>query len=181
MGAASALVRANFLSAMSYRLNATLGMLSFVVTLVPVFFVSRALQPFMAQTIATQGGEFFAFVLLGIVAFTVLASALTALPTAISNGIQTGTLEALLGTPQPLPVILSGLIGYDVLFATCKAAVLLAVGLLLGAHMSVSHALVAVAIMLLVMVAYLGAGAILASLILAFRTTGPLVPAILGG
>ncbi|MDQ6887073.1 MAG: ABC transporter permease [Gemmatimonadota bacterium] len=179
MRALGALFRASWLSAASYRLRMLVTLASLILAVVPIFFVARALQPLMAKSIAQQGGDFFPFVLVGIVAFTVVSASLTSLPDAITNGIQTGTLEALLGTPQRLPVLLGGLISYDIVWSAIRATLLFVIGLALGARVNWEHALLSIGILILIALGYLGFGVLAAALTIAFRTSGPLVQGVL--
>ena len=63
--AAIALTRASWRTAKSYRVSFVLSFISLMVTIIPVYFVATALQPFMASIIAEEGREYFGFVLLG--------------------------------------------------------------------------------------------------------------------
>jgi ABC-type transport system involved in cytochrome bd biosynthesis fused ATPase/permease subunit len=72
--AAGALVRASWRTAKSYRVSFVLSFVSLLVTIIPVYFVATALQPFMASVIAEQGREYFGFVLLGTALLAVVAA-----------------------------------------------------------------------------------------------------------
>ena len=50
MGRALALIRAEWVSALSYRMGFVFALLGLVATFVPVYFVSGALQPFLADS-----------------------------------------------------------------------------------------------------------------------------------
>ena len=47
-----AMLRAGWLTAVSYRVNMAASVVALLVTLVPVYFVGNALQPFMAGRIS---------------------------------------------------------------------------------------------------------------------------------
>lgn len=175
----AALLRASALTALSYRLEMVLSLGGVLVTVVPVYFAARALQPLMAPSIAGQGGEYFGFVLVGMAAFQLLVPTLVALPGAVGAGIRSGTLEAMLATPARLPALLAGLVAYDLAWAAARAAVLLAAGVALGATLAWGQALGALVILLLVVLAHLPVGVLGAALVLAFRTTGPLPKLVL--
>lgn len=187
MREAFALMRASFLSATSYRLATVLSLGSLLVTVVPLYFITNALQPTMSESIEAQGGEYFAFLLIGMIAFSFLSIAVTALPQAVGSGISTGTLEALLATPTRLPSLLLGLIGYGFVWTFVRAVVLLAAGLVLGAQVAWDRSLIAVGVLALIALAYIPFGIFAAASVLAFRTAGPLpkgvaaVSALLGG
>lgn len=179
MREALALVRASWLGATSYRLATVFSFATMLFSLVPLYFVTSALQPTMAESIESQGGEYFAFLLLGLVAATFLSVAVNSLPNAIRSGISTGTLEALLATPTPLPALLAGLTGYGLLWTTARALLMLSAALLFGARFAWGQSLLAVGVLLLIVLAYLPFGLAAAAMVLAFRTSGPLPQAVL--
>jgi ABC-2 type transport system permease protein len=179
MREALSLIRASWNTALSYRLSMLLSLVSLLVTVVPLYFVANALQPVMAHSIATQGGEYFGFLLVGMIAFSFIMTAVNAVPGVIGSGINTGTLEALLSTRAPLPAILLGLVGYNFAWTGIRALLLLAAGVVLGVHLAWGAWLSSFAILVLIVLAYLPVGLIAAALVLAFRTTGPLPSAVL--
>ena len=61
VSALAALWRASFLTATSYRLRFVQSLVGSLITVVPVFFVARAMQPMMGPTIQSEGRDFFAF------------------------------------------------------------------------------------------------------------------------
>jgi ABC-2 type transport system permease protein len=182
-----ALVRSNWQAAASYRLNMMLSLASLIVALVPVFFVARALDPHMAESIAGEGGEYFGFLLVGMIVFSFLTAAVNTLPGALRGGIGNGTFEAMLATPTSVPTLLTGMTGYGLLWTGARALLLLLGGVALGMHVAVHQLLPALLILLLILLAHVPFGLIAAAFVLAFRTPGPvpnvvlLVSALLGG
>lgn len=176
-----ALVRAGWLTALSYRVGMLLSLVALVVTVIPVYFVANALQPVMASRIAGETHQYFGFLLLGTMIIPFLNTAMGAVPGAVGGGIATGTLEALLTTPARLSAILAGLSGYAFLWTTLKAVLLLLAGWTLGAHVAWSNAFAALVILLLIILAYLPVGIASAAAVLAFRTAGPIAQGVLIG
>lgn len=174
MREALALVRASWLSAVSYRLSMVFSIAGLAAVVVPVYFVANALQPLLAEAIAGEGGQYFAFVLVGMITLNYLADAVQSLPGAIRGGVNTGTLEALLSTPASLPSLLGGLTAYDFIWTSIRAAIFLLAGWVLGAEYAWDRVLSAVGILLLIVLSYLPFGLLTAAMVLAFRTTGPL-------
>ncbi|MEO8078330.1 MAG: hypothetical protein ABI818_18530, partial [Acidobacteriota bacterium] len=175
----AALVRASWLHVLSYRLQMVFTLFALVVAVVPVYFVSNALQPMMAQSIREQGSQYFAFLIVGMVTFNFIATAVGALHSSLSSDISTGALEAVLSTPTPLPVLMLGMIGQAFTHTAFRSAVLLLAAWALGAQLVWSSALVSLAILALLVVAYTALGIFAASLVLAFKTTGPVPGGIL--
>jgi ABC-2 type transport system permease protein len=179
MREALALIRASWLSATSYRLATAMSLGGLVVSVVPIYFITGALQPVMSESIRSQGGEYFAFLLIGMIATSFIYTAVGSLHQAVSSGISTGTLEALLATPTPLPVLLCGMVGYGFAWTAVRALVLLGAAMAFGAEFAWGRSLAAVLIMSLIVCAYLPFGLLAASSALAFRTVGPMPHLIL--
>ncbi len=169
-----ALMRASYLTAASYRLALVLSFVGLMVSVVPLYFVSDALQPVVAESIASEGGQYFGFLLMGFASIYVISAATSALPGALAGSIGSGTLEALLVTRTPLPFTLLGLIAYPVAQAFARALILLLGAAVLGVPVAWASLPLAMVVMLLVLAAYLGVGLIGGSLVLVFRTSGPL-------
>ena len=173
MREAFALIRASWLAATSYRLATALSLAGLLFSVIPIYFITGALQPVMSESIRDQGGEYFAFLLLGMVVFSFVQAAVNALSQAVSSGISTGTLEALLATRTPLPALLCGMVGYGFLWTGVRALVLLAAAVAFGAHFAWGRSVAAVLILILIICAYIPFGLLAAASALAFRTVGP--------
>lgn len=182
-----ALVRSAWQVESSYRLNMALSLISLAFVVVPLYFVSNALQPLMASSIATQSREYFAFTLIGALTFALISASISALPSAIGSAIGRGTLEAFLATPTHPAVLFTGMSAYTVLWALLRGSVLLFAGVMLGVHIAWANALTAALILTLLLLSYAAVGMVGSSLLLSFRTTGPLltgtltISAFLGG
>ena len=77
MSRALAIVRANWLTALSYRLETMFSFLGLFIAVVPLYFVSHALQPMMASTIKAEAPEYFGFLIVGWVALSFVNTAVT--------------------------------------------------------------------------------------------------------
>jgi ABC-2 type transport system permease protein len=174
-----ALVRADGLTALSYRLDTVVSVGGLLMTIVPLYFVAQALQPVMARPIAGEGRQYFGFLVVGIIALLFLATSVNALPDAVRAGISRGTLEALFATPTPLIVLFAGMAGYQLLWTLARAAVLLLAAWVLGAHMAWDRGLVSFGILVLIVFAHLPFAIATAALIVAFKTPGPLSRGVL--
>lgn len=174
MRTAIALTRAAWLSAASYRFSMVVSLLGLAGTAVPLFFIAKALQPMMAASIASQGDQYFAFLVMGMVALTVVASAVNTLPAAIGSGIANGTLEAQLATPAGLPALLAGLGGYSMSWTALRGAVLVLTAALLGASFEWSRLPIGLAVLALIVLAHLPIGLAAAAGVMAFRSAGAL-------
>ena len=179
MREALALVRASWLTASSYRLGMMMSLGGLIVTILPMYFVAGALQPVLADRISTEGGNYFGFLVVGVLAFSFLSTAVNAVPGAIGSGISTGTLEAMLSTRARLRALIAGLVGYAFTWTAVRAALTIVMAVLLGVRLSAAHSGIALLILALIVMAYFGIGLVAAAMVLAFRTTGPLPQVVL--
>lgn len=175
-----ALIRASWLHVLSYRLQMVFTVSSLLLGVVPLYLISQALQPMMASSVKGEGGQYFAFLIVGLLTYAFIATAAGALHGSLANEISTGGLEALLSTPTPLPVLMAGMIGQAFTHTAFRAVILLIAAWVLGAQLVWSALLVSLGILSLLIVAYTAIGIMAASLVLAFKTTGPLPSLILG-
>lgn len=174
-----ALIRSNWLAATSYKLGFIFSFGSLVVSVVPIFFITRALQTTMASVIKGQGDQYFAFLIVGLVSLNLVSSTVYALPGGLQTATSTGTLEALLATPTPVTALLAGLSGYEVLVSLLRGFVMLLAAAILGAHVAWLQLGASIPIIALVVLAHLPIAIITAAMVLAFRTRGPLPQLVL--
>ena len=179
MHKAWALIRANWLAASSYKLGFVMSFGSLVLSIVPIFFVARALQTTMANVIQGQGDQYFAFLVVGLISLNLVTSTIYALPGGLQNATSTGTLEAMLATPTSITALLVGLSGYEILFSLLRSAVMLVAAGLLGAHVEWLRLGASLPIIGLVVLAHLPIAIVTAAMVLAFRTRGPLPQLVL--
>lgn len=169
-----ALVRAQWLTATTYRTRMAFSVLGVLVGVVPVFFVSQALQSMVGDSLAGEGSQLFGFLVVGTVALLFITSALTTLPAAIGSGISTGSWESLLATPARVWGVLAGYSAYDLIWNAVKAAALLGTAAMLGAQIAWGGLLLSLGILALIVLAYLPLGVIAGASALAFRSATPL-------
>ncbi|MDB4870323.1 MAG: type transporter [Gemmatimonadales bacterium] len=179
MREAWALIRSTWLTAASYRMAMLVSLFGLILVVLPIYFVANALQQTMQQTISAEAHQYFGFVVLGAVAFSLITSCCTALPGALDGAIGRGTFEVILGTPARISAICVGFMGYGVLWALLRGVILFGVAVLLGLSVVWKAVPLGVALLALTMLSYVGVGLLFAALILAFRTTGPLSSAVL--
>jgi len=174
-----ALSRAAWLSATSYRVRILVSIVGIVLSIIPIFFVTDALQDVVSDSINTESSQYFAFAVVGMLALNFVGTAVTILPQQISSGITTGTLEALLSTRSRLPVLLAGLAAFPLIWTGLRSLVLLVAAWLMGAEVVWSQLFPSLLVVLLIVLAHLPFGLMGAALILAFRTAGPLAQGVL--
>jgi len=176
-----ALMRAAWLSAISYRLATISSFVGLLASVVPIYFISNAVQQVASESIRLEGGNYFGFIITGIAATYVIASAVSAIPGALAGSIGSGTFESLLVTRTPLPLLLVGMAGYPLLQSVLRAVLLLGGAAVIGVDFA-WRTLPAIAVILLLLIAAYGAiGLFAAALVLVFRTSGPLITAVIAG
>ena len=179
MRAILAIFRANLRSAMTYRIELLMSVASLAVMLTATFYTAGALQSTMAGRIRAEAGDYFSFVLVGMIAVTMMQTSVTTLPGAIAGGVRSGTLEAMLATPARLPWLLAGMSSYAFAWSLLRCLLLLAGGLLVGAHVAWHAVPLATVVFVLLVIPYVAIGVVIASAVLAFRTAGPVPQAII--
>lgn len=179
MRSALALIRVAWLGAISYRVATVISLVGVVVSVIPIFFISGAVQDIAADSIQREGGSYFGFIIVGLASIYLLSAAATAIPGAIAGGIGNGTFEALLVTRTPLPVLLVGLAGYPLVQSGLRAGVLLLGATVLGVDIAWGMLPAAMVVLLILVLAYVSIGLVAAALVLVFRTSGPLLTAVI--
>ncbi len=169
--AIAALVRAGYLTATSYRLRFVQSILTSVVSVIPVFFVARALQPMMGPTIKNEGSDFFAFLVVGFVVMSFVVMCVDTLPSQVGSDINNGFFEALLGAPVGTASVLVGMVSYPILFTVVRGVVMLVLAAFLGVAFSIARLPEVALIVALLAVAHFGIALIATGLMVAFRTT----------
>jgi ABC-2 type transport system permease protein len=176
-----ALLRATWLSATSYRLATILSFVSLLASVVPVYFIAKAVEPLAQESIRLEGTDYFGFVVIGIAATYILLAATSVLPSVLAGSIGSGTFEAMLVTRTSLPVLLLGLSAYPLLSSLLNAALVVGGAMVLGVRLELTMVPAVAVIGALLMAAYGAIGLVSAALILVFRTSGPLVTAVVAG
>ena len=149
-----AFVRVGWLTASSYRLSMILSLLGVAGGIVPVYFISKALQPLMGQAIRGEGNQYFGFLLIGMLTFSFIPLAVSSLPSTITSTINNGTMEAVLGTPTSMPMMLIGMMGYPFIWGVMRATMMLLAGSVLGASIAWTQMPSAFFVLLLIIFAY---------------------------
>jgi ABC-2 type transport system permease protein len=133
----------------------------------------------MSNAIRGEGHQYFAFILIGTITLLFIPLAVSSLSGTITSSVMSGTMEAALGTPTRMPVLLIGMMAYSFAWTAVRAGVMLIAGAVLGASISWAQLPSAVLLILLIILAYVPIGLIAAASYLAFRTSGPLAPGVL--
>ena len=174
-----ALTRAQWQTMRSYRVQTAMSLVGILVSVVPLYFVARAVQPVMAASITNEGGGAFGFLAVGIAVMMFVTIAVGGLPGIVAGYIRSGTLEALLSTPASLLELLLGLQAFDFVVVMLRVTVLLGTAAIFGATILPAQLPSALFVLALIVLAHLPVGMLGAATVLAFRTAGPFPRAVL--
>lgn len=166
-----ALMNASWRTGISYRLRFMQSIVGASLAVIPVFFVARALQPTMAKTVANEGGDFFAFLVVGFVVLSLVGACVDLLPSQVGGDIGNGFFEALLGAPAGIPSVLLGLVSYSLVFTLVRGCIMIVVASAMGAHFAFARLPDVILIVTLLTVAHLGVGLLATAAVVAFRTS----------
>jgi ABC-2 type transport system permease protein len=138
------------------------------------YYVARFVDsPQLRQTLP-QGTSYFAFTLVGLIFFDYLHAALDSFDRSLEEARDSGTLEPMLVTQVPLPLIVAGSALYPFLATTVRIAVYLAWGTwLFGFPLGAANWVTVVAVLLATLLAFSGMGILSAAYLLLFKRGNP--------
>lgn len=133
---ATAFFRRDFLLTISYRGAFALQMLSIVFGVPVLYFISQVFGGGETQSLAPYGGRYFPFLLLGVAFQDYITVSQSAFTTSIREHQFMGTLEIIMLSPTPVPIILifSSLWGY--FFTSIRFLLYLLIGVAFGLDMN---------------------------------------------
>jgi ABC-2 type transport system permease protein len=190
---AMAFIKRDFLIEISYRSSFVFQFGGVFVSVGIWYFLSgmiRGLAPGI-QTVA--GGDYFAFVLVGIAFYTYLSVALTSFASRVRNEQLTGTFEAMLATPTRTPLVILASSLWDFVFTSFRVVIYLGVGVIIAQaagrpiHIHLSGLIPFAIILFLTILTFCGLGIIVASVVIYMKRGEPInalitsASALLGG
>ena len=145
------------------------------------YYLSRFVQSPELTRALPQGGNYFAFALIGFALFDYLSVALDSFDKTLEDARQNRTLEALLVTQTSLPAMLFGSLIYPFVTTALRTVVYLAWGILLfGFSLRGANWLGATLVLLTSMLAFSGLGVLSTSYLLLFKRGNPAKWLLLG-
>ncbi len=163
---------------LSYRLAFVLRVVSILFATASLFFLSRMIGRGANPYLEPYGGDYFSFVLVGMVMGGYLMTALHDLGMTIRDGQLTGTLEGVLLTPVSMPMLLGGALAWRFLMTTLNAVFYLLIGMLMGLHMTCPNLVALLAALVLAICSFLPFGILAASFVLVFKKGNPIAYAL---
>jgi ABC-2 type transport system permease protein len=169
-----AFVKRDFQNEVSYKFSFLLQVFGIFINVSVFFFLSKLLGAASIPQLAQYGGNFFAFVLIGIAFNYYLSVALYSITQSIREGQMTGTLEALLVTQTEIPTIIISSSIYSFLFATVRVILFIIIGVLVyGLDLSRANYLGALIILFISIVSFSSFGILSASFVMVLKKGDP--------
>ena len=152
-----------------------------VVLATPTLYYLGRLVPRTTPALATYGGNYFEFAVLGIAFSSLFASVMATSAAAVRQEQLAGTVPVFLTAPAPLPVIVAGACLWPLFVAGAQAALYIVVGTALFHIVIVPDNVAGAAVILLLGTIVAAAlGLMAAAFVLLFRRTEPFTAAVMG-
>jgi ABC-2 type transport system permease protein len=165
MNTLTAFLRRDFLLARSYRLQFILQLGGVFLTLVSFVFLAR-LVPGSQASLRPYGGDYFSFVLIGTGVASFFITGLTSFSDTLGREQATGTLEALLVTPNDSRLLLAAGGVWPFCFSAVQLAIYLTAGIVLfGARMAPANLLLVAALLAVSLLAFSALGLLAAAVL----------------
>ncbi len=172
---ALAFLRRDFRLQTSYRLSFVLQIAGILFSLASFYFVAQLFGQAVIPQLQAYGGDYFAFVLVGVAFMGYQGVAMTSFSDTIRSGQMMGTLEAMLVTPTRLSTILVSSSLWSFAFTSFQVLLYLFLGMVLfGLHLDRVNLMGAILAQILTILAFSGIGILSASFIMVFKQGNPI-------
>jgi ABC-2 type transport system permease protein len=157
----------------SYRAGLILRLGSSIVTVAVFFFISHAFGAAATSQIGQYGGDYFAFVLVGVAMTEFLGESVGGIGGNLREAQTTGTLELMLLSPSRLGVLMTSSALWLQASATLGAGTYLVAGALLGADFSHADIVATVGALILAMIGFTGMGLLAGGVVIVIKRGNP--------
>jgi len=157
----------------SYRTGFILRLGSALVTVAVFFFISHSFGEAAAAQIQQYGGDYFAFVLVGVAMTEFLSQSVGGLGGSLRESQTTGTLELMLLSPSRLPVLMTSAALWLQASAAMGALTYLVAGAFLGADFSHADILATAGSLILAMIGFTGMGLLAGAVVIVVKRGNP--------
>lgn len=172
-----AFLKRDFLIDISYKLKFLLQVGGIFISTLMLFFLSRLVGTGVANQMEPYGGNYFAFVLIGVAFTDYLSVSLGSFSGQIRSAQMMGTLEALLVTPTSVSNILFSSTLYNFSFTSVRVLLYLIIGIFVfGLNLYVTPMSLPAffVVMVLTILAFSGIGLLSAAFIIVFKQGSPI-------
>jgi len=169
----AAFLRRDLREALSYKFTFFSSFAGLLFSTATFYFVAR-LVPAGVPSLAPFGGDYFSFAVVGVAFSSLLGMFQSGLPAVIRSAQVSGTLEAVLVTPAPLPTVLFGSSLYPLVFQAFRTLLYLALAVLLfGMKLGPVDWAGALVVFALTVLCFLSVGILSASFVLVYKMGNP--------
>lgn len=174
MKRAFAFLARDFYIELSYRFSFLLQLVQVFIGVFMFYFISRLLGPAAASRLQAYGGDYFAFVIIGMALSSYFGIGLASFAQTLREAQTTGTLEAMLMTPTRVSTVIIGSALWTYAFTTLRVFLYLGVGTLLGLSLAHANAGLAVVTLTVSIVTFSAIGILAASFIMVLKRGDPI-------
>ena len=183
-----AFIYRDFISDSTYKAAFLLQLFGIFLSVLTFFFLSRLMGDIGVEYLKPYGGNYFAFVLIGVAFFSYLNVSMKSLADIIREGQMLGTLEAILVTPTSIPTVIFSSSLYSFIWATFKVAVYLLLGAIcFNVNFDQANLTATLMMLFLTIISFSGLGIVSASFIMVLKRGDPIgwlftsVSSLIGG
>lgn len=170
-----ALIKKDFLVESSYKFAFLSNLLGVFVSVLAYFFIDKLFGQKMVSHLEEFGVNYFSYVLLSMAFFSYIGVGLGSFAGRIQSEQAQGTLEALLLTPTPVPILLFSMALWNLLFATIDLGIYIVLAVFLfNIDFTNINVLSTFVILLLTITSFSGLGILSASFVIIFKRGTPL-------
>lgn len=166
-----AFLRRDYQLARSSRLALVWNVLTILFATPTMYYLGRLIQPSASRHLVQFGGDYFAFVVIGVALSGLFSTIMGSWAAAMRNEQMGGTLEALLVMPASIPRLAAGASLWTILIAAGQTLLyLLLGGVVFRVNFSHVNALATAAILAVTMIVFAELGVLAAAYVLFFRS-----------
>jgi len=170
-----AFLKRDFRQEVSYRFSFFLQFFSVFFSVALFYFLASFLGEAASPYLEPYGGDYFAFVLIGIAFAGYFGVGLSSFANSLRQAQTTGTLEAMLTTPTRLSTIILSSSLWSYLMTTIRVAIYLLIGgLFMNVDFTNSNYPIALLILVLTIISFSSLGIIAASFIMVLKRGNPI-------
>jgi ABC-2 type transport system permease protein len=170
-----AFLKRDFLVEVSYRFPFVFQVAWTLLSIASYSFLARFIGRSTVPALDAYGGDYFAFVVIGVALHEYLTTALDAFSRSIRDSQLAGTLEALLATQTSLPTIILSSAAYPFLWRSFNVVLYLLLGAgLFDLRLASGNWAAAILILILSIIVFSGLGILSASFTMVFKRGSPI-------
>ena len=172
---AGAFLRKDWNVAISYKLQFFSSIAGVLISTMVFYFLSNFVGKNLTNSMKPYGGNYFAFVIVGIALTDYLVVSTESFSSAIRSGQVNGTFEALLTTPTSILTILFSSYLYPFLFTTFRILTYIFIGVVFcGLQFQVSNIWLCLLALVMTLLPFWGLGLLSAAFIIVFKQGSPI-------